>query len=224
MKNKELKKKLISYSSLAAGALAITTQAEAAIVYSGLQNITVDSTHASVNIDLNGDSTDDFRFHRFSSTNIRLLRITPLTSVQHIINHYHFDANRFNAGYNIKSTLNYPFSWSNESSDTLAMVPYTNSGGLFNNATGYIGVRFHSSSCSGNDYHYGWIQFRGNPQAVSGTIIDWAYETNCNQAIRTGDTGQEVAIPALTPAGIAVAAGLLSGLGVRTLKKKKNKS
>ena len=50
MKDGELKKKLISYSSLAAGALAMAGQAEAAVVYSGPKNIVVDASNPIVTI------------------------------------------------------------------------------------------------------------------------------------------------------------------------------
>ncbi|NWF97406.1 MAG: hypothetical protein HXY52_00510, partial [Nitrospirae bacterium] len=59
MKDRELKKKLISYSSLAAGALAMAGQAEASIVYSGPQNIVVDASNPFANIDLDNNTIPD---------------------------------------------------------------------------------------------------------------------------------------------------------------------
>ncbi|NWF97321.1 MAG: hypothetical protein HXY52_00055, partial [Nitrospirae bacterium] len=59
MRNKELTKKLINYSTIAAGALAMAGQAEASIVYSGPQNIVVDASNPFANIDLDNNTIPD---------------------------------------------------------------------------------------------------------------------------------------------------------------------
>lgn len=221
MKKKELKKKIMCYSSIAAGALAIAGQAEAAVVYSGLQNIVHNTPNTTRWIDLNNDGINDFGFRNiWYYDGFFLVRYGYNL---HIDSDLHEDPARLPAGYLIQPNLLNPqtFNWNGENYDTLGTVHNYNSMGVFRGQTGYIGVRFQSQTCMGSNYHYGWIQFSLNNNATVGTIIDWAYETNCNQSITAGNTGQQVAVPALTPAGIAVAAGLLSGAGIRALKKRK---
>ncbi len=225
-KSKELKKKFMCYSSIAAGALAIAGQAEAAVVYSGLQNIVINTPNTSQLIDLNNDGTNDFGFRYVYSTTYfgnsnRGFDLVRINYNQHIDSYSHADPARLPGGYLIQPNLpNQPaFYWDTENNDTLGTYYGSSTMGVFRGQTGYIGVRFQSQTCNGSNYHYGWIQFSLNNNATSGTIIDWAYETNCNQPIQAGQ--QQVAVPAFTPAGIAVAAGLLSGAGIRALRKRK---
>lgn len=221
MKNKVLKKKIMCYSSIAAGALAISAQAEAAVVYSGPQNIVHNTPNTTVWIDLNNDGTNDFGFYYdvlyyYSYTGFFLIRNNNNGHIEELS---HLDPALLQTGYLIQPNLP-TLHWDAENYDTLGTYYGSNTQGVFRGQTGYIGVRFQSDTCNGQNYHYGWIQFSLNNNATVGTIIDWAYEDTC-QPIRAGDTGPQVAIPALTPAGIAVAAGLLSGVGVKALRKRK---
>jgi len=90
---------------------------------------------------------------------------------------------------NLIKTLYYYSSFSNGNGKyyhTTVTSVITSTSGNFLNRTGYLGVRFTSASCNSGSYHYGWIQFSGAPDATVGTIIDWAYELNCNQPVLTG--------------------------------------
>jgi hypothetical protein len=230
MKDRELKKKLISYSSLAAGALAMAGQAEAAVVYSGPKNIVVDASNPIVTIDLDSNTVPDFAiFNRSYYINTT----TPVQIQGHAIFGNPYNAFMINEqitttsppllvvnlpnNYSVKYTLGTGRHW--VFAGFLDVYYNGNSYGNFIGTTGYIGVRFNAACGTA----YGWIQYSANSNATVGTIIDWAYEDTC-QPIRAGDTGPQVAIPALTPAGIAVAAGLLSGAGIRALRKRKKES
>lgn len=224
MKNKKLKKKILSYSSIAASALAIAGQAESAVVYSGPQNIVVDSNNTFAIIDLDNNTNPDLGIFYRSSIYSQSINAHIIYGYASMINE------RFNstsppifpvnlpAGYGVKSNLGPGRYWVSFGLLDVYNLTY-GSYGNFIGKTGYIGVRF-SADCG---TAYGWIQYRANSNATVGTIIDWAYENTC-QPIRAGDTGQQVAVPALTPAGLAIAAGLLSGAGIRALRKReKNK-
>ena len=66
-KGGKLQKRLSAYSALAAGVLAVVPSAEAAIQYSGAQNLTVNSSTTPVSVDMNGDMTNDFEFTHTTS-------------------------------------------------------------------------------------------------------------------------------------------------------------
>ncbi len=224
MKNKKLKKKVMCYSSIAAGALAIAGQAEAAVVYSGPQNIVVNASNPFASIDLDNNTVPDFvifnyyynyntiaRAHiifgnPYNSAFMINEQVTTTSPPLMVVN--------IPANYTVKSTLATGRQWF---SVGILDAYYKGTGyGNFLGTTGYIGVRFNAACGTA----YGWIQYSSNNDATVGTIIDWAYENTC-RPIRAGDKGQQVAVPAFTPAGIAVAAGLLSGAGLRALRKRK---
>lgn len=219
MEKKELKKKIISYSSIAAGALAMASQAEAAVVYSGPQNIVVNASNPVGLIDIDNDGNTDFAVYNLY--NIAHIIYGNGQIIQEPLPPYTYPILVVNLpnGYNIDNTLGAGRYWIQAPPVGVLDVNYPGTGGYYGNfigKTGYIGVRFNATCGTA----YGWIQYRANNDATEGTIIDWAYEDTC-QPIKAGDKGQQVAIPALTPAGIAIAAGLLSGVGIRALRKKK---
>lgn len=68
---------------------------------------------------------------------------------------------------------------------------------------------------------YGWIQYDGTNAPVSGTIIDWAYESSCGTPILAGDMGAPaVGVPTLNQWGLMILIGLLAGAGALILRKK----
>ncbi len=223
MKNNKLKKKLLSYSSIVAGALSMTAQTEASIVYSGTQNIVIDTNNPYSLIDLDNNTVPDFLIfylgYYLNTTaqghgiygnpyNNALMINEQITTTSPPIGVVNIPTN-----YSVKSTLSAGRQWFlfGFLDGYYNGIPYGN----FIGTMGYIGVRF-NTDCGTT---YGWIQYRSNTNATVGTIIDWAYENEC-KPILAGDKGPQVAVPALTPAGIAAGAGLLLGAGIRTLKKK----
>lgn len=216
-KNKgELKRKLKAYAAATAGALAIAPQAEAAIHYSGPQNIVVDAGNPSQLVDLNGNTVPDFAFSFGSYTYWRGHVIYGYYTGNSIIDtigpYGYLYAVNLPANYNIKGTLATGRYWG--SYGYLDSIWYGNPYGNFIGQRGYIGVRFKAACGTA----YGWIQYQANATATQGTIIDWAYEDTCSP-IRAGDKGQPVAIPTLNQWGLLALAALLSGAAIRALKK-----
>ncbi len=190
-----LDKELKIYSAVAAGVLALASPVEAAIHYSGLKCLSV-NPFVSQYINLNGDATIDFRFaysNWFSSPNS--WGKGPYFRGQNGAGHiwadgwaYCTDAIRLASNYQIKpAPANLNYHWKANYWDSLngTFTGRTNNcQGNFNNTTGFLGVRFHSTACQGTNYNYGWIRYRGDT-IVSGTIIDWAYQDTCNTPITT---------------------------------------
>ncbi len=242
-----LKSRLKAYTALTAGALAVASQAEAAVQWSGLQNLTVDPTTSPVQVDLNNDGTVDFTFSAYSTgttyttilggiytTITNRVSIYPATGASWIDDSNNNDPARLSSGYQIRATLANPaFSWDNELWDTLAsyrQVLYNGSitsiwrDGNFVGQRGYIGVRFQSAQCNNGSYHYGWIHFEGAADASSGTVIEWAYEDQCDTPIVAGDTGQQAPAPTSVPTleewGALGMAALLAGAAAMRLRKR----
>jgi|Deesub1362B_J571_1020462.scaffolds.fasta_scaffold00289_23 hypothetical protein len=222
------KRRLKAYTAVATGALVVASQAEAAVQYSGLQNLTVDAFNTPVDVDLNGDGVVDFRFYFFYSYYygyiINTLAINPFTLGDSWIDTTaNGDPARLPTSYPIRATLVNPsFSWDYESRDILALYSnkYGSTDGNFVGQRGYIGVRFISAQCNSGNYHYGWIQFEGAADASSGTIIDWAYEDQCNTPILAGDRGQPTAVPTLEQWGTLAMAAFLAGAAAMRLRKR----
>ena len=92
--------------------------------------------------------------------------------------------------------------------------------GNFNNATGYIGVRF-SADCG---TAYGWIQYEGVTNSfgpITGTIIDWAYEDTCQPILAGEKAGAPV--PTMNQWGLIVFTLLLGALAARELRRSSKK-
>ena len=224
-----LEKQLKVYSAAAAGVLALAPSANAAIHYSGLQNLSVGSTNTPRNIDLNGDTITDFRFrYTLIVSAAREILMDEFSSAQDI---GHGNApTRLSSNYQIKGALVNPsYNWGGHHVPNA--TSYSNKYyGNFNNATGYIGVRFHIPGvCTGSDWNYGWIRYQGTTvlgSAVSGNIIDWAYEDQCNTAIAAGagipapePPKPSMSVPTLNQWGMIVFMLLLGGLAARMLQK-----
>jgi hypothetical protein len=222
-KKSELAAKIMAYGTSAASLLSVAQPASAAVVYSGAQNLSL--TTSNVDVDLNSDGTDDFRFDGYSSDgwsqSISGLNGSFIAATTYI-NGNHSDPMNLAAGYNIQSALGSTQEW-DSGSNTLAGSG--SSDGNFNNTSGYIGVRFHSNSCQGSNWHYGWIQFTNNGR-VDGTINDWAYEECCNTPIEAGQTsgGGCQQVPTLGEWGMMIMAGLLSGAAIYRLRKEQKKA
>lgn len=224
-KKSDLAAKIMAYGATAAGLLAVAQPVEAAIVYSGTQDLSL--TTSPVDVDLNSDGTDDFRFDGYSSdswsqsiSGLNGQFIFATTDSQG----NHSDPINLAAGYNIRATLvNTTYAWGSNSS---TLAGDGNSDGNFNNTKGYIGVRFHSNACQDINWHYGWIQFTNNGRN-DGTINDWAYEDCCNTPIDAGQTEGGTfcqTIPTLGEWGMIIMTGLLAGAAVYRIRKDKKEA
>lgn len=225
MKKKKaiFEKKLKAYSVAAAGTLLLAPSANADVQYSGIQNFEfIGNGHYYLDID--GDATDDFRFNYGFHRTIEIVEIYPLTTDASWIEDDVWPAN-LSFNYLIQNALP-TFYWyrgsRNNDLEFQTYYDYENGRGAFFNNRGYIGVRFRSNICRDPDYHYGWIQYDGDTifPIKSGTIIDWAYEENCNTPILAGDTGAPpVSVPTLNQWGLFALIALLAGAGVTRLRK-----
>ncbi len=228
----KLEKQLKIDSAAAVGALALAPAAEAAIHYSGIQNLPVNSsTSQTIDFDGNGPQFLIFYSHTLAYYEMGIRDVG--TSAQHIkgdtvnqVVYYNYDALNLPANYAIGPVLaNAPRAvWhASTNFDTLNGAANGSIGteGNFNNATGYIGVRF-LTSCG---LTYGWIHYSGVTTIgegvdLSGTIIDWAYEDSC-QPIAAGQT-PPAAIPTLNEWGMIIFTLIAGGLAARKLKKQEN--
>ncbi len=227
MKKKKgsFEKKLKAYSAVAAGTLLLAPSANAAVQYSGLQNIGV-GPGSPLSIDLNNDGNDDFNisYYTYGGFVYYMGLFTATSGSSHIAEIVHYDAARLPSNYSIRAALPGPVNyWENfigtygqTLNGSLTEVG-TSTMGNFNNATGYIGVSFNAACGTA----YGWIQYAGlTGQGISGTVIDWAYEDTCTP-ILAGDTvgAPAIGVPTLNQWGLFALIALLAGAGVTVLRK-----
>ena len=146
-KSGKLQKRLSAYSALAAGVLAVVPSAEAAIQYSGAQNLTVNSSTTPVFVDMNGDMTNDFEF---SHTDLvwqhnQVSRMSALGDASAILmaDTGHSDWANLSANYSVRSNINSPLIW-DDGWEPLAGNYFTSGSFNSNGAQGYLGVRFTS--------------------------------------------------------------------------------
>lgn len=66
-----LDKRLLAYSAAAGAALSVTASADANVICSAPKNLPVNISNSPVNIDINGDGTNDFVFSYIQNTTYR---------------------------------------------------------------------------------------------------------------------------------------------------------
>lgn len=232
----ELAGKMAAYAATAVSALAVANPASAAIVYNGPHNVDVPS-NSTISIDINGDLTDDFRFF-MNSDGTWGMSVAGLYSAQFINatgGYYNSDVINLPEGYNIKGTLQHPGTryWTSYSQTVAgSTVDGVSTTGNFTNTPGYMGVRFHSEQCQGSDWNYGWIYLDVNGSGGtfgSATIVDWAYESECNTPIDAGAKASAgpvapVNVPTLDQWGMLALTALLSGAAILRMKKEHDRA
>jgi len=238
-----LEKKILAYSVAAGAALALAQPADARIHYSGVINCPVQTNTTSCPVDF-GTGVTPFSFQQ--STTTRTLGscryysgsvlIQAGSANQGVVNtnspvlprNLPFDFKIYAGaqfGFNGGGLLNKTSTHSTCSDekvqrangregqrrgDNLGTVLNP---GHFQKTTGYIGVKFEIPDYSCNPV-YGWIRYAGSNGV--GTIIDWAYEDNC-EPIKAGQTS-DVRVPTFTEWGFFLFAALLLFAGVRKLR------
>ncbi len=175
--------------------LAAGTRADAVVIYSGAnQNVvnTEDIYHCPISLfgspatwdDLNVRATvfgDAYWILNFEPSYGSQVRFALLSD----------DAiKRFGAGVTVDGSLLWPVG------NVSSTFSYYDGGGYgeFLNATGYTGIRM----TNGPDVYYGWMQVavaNYDNTNITGTLIDWAYQSTPNTAILTGDIGSSVPEP-----------------------------
>ncbi len=245
-KRQSLEKKLKAYSAVAAGTLLLAPSANAAVQYSGIQNIQVNANNTPVFLDLDINATNDFSFsydtfyygkqhfiEGIGSGNsvidswVSIFAPPLIQDPSRVPKSYFFNAN-LPSNYNIQDSLQASKRWSTFGIPDLSysglqdVLPpgvaavSTGPEGNFIDTSGYIGIRF-DTACG---EAFGWIQYAANADATNGTIIDWAYEDNCGAPILAGDQGAPaVGVPTLNQWGLFALVALLAGAGVMRLRK-----
>jgi len=173
-------RKLRAAYTLAAGAAASVAvqDADAAVVYSGLQNISVTQFN-SQNLNLDGDAFADIKLKNYvfgggnyqgATVNFAPGKLVGFTAGNNYVT-------ALTAGQSIDgSTLGPSF---------FGSLAYgaSNPNAQFNNATdAYIGLSF---PAGGNTY-YGWVRVDVNNAAGTFVIKDWAYENVPDAGILAG--------------------------------------
>jgi len=212
-----------SYSAAAASALAAVAAADAGVIYSGIQNITVgpnlggftNRTSQSVNID--GVGGAELRFGAFEQSNAGAARgygIGNGTEFAAVATTSFYNQVKFSGSQNVgPSQVFLPFGYL--AINFTAGVGYAPAGNFNNGTSGIAGFRFNP----GDGNHYGWIRLHledtdGNTLTDKLTVVDWAYESTVDAAIRAGDQGF-AAVPepgSLTLLGLALGCGALPAL------------
>jgi len=219
-KQRLVERRLLTYSAAAAGVLALAPSADAVVKYSGVKNLVVNSSNASVKIDLNFDGTDDLSFSFYSGVfgpgiyqkNLSNPGAYSIYLLNEPINN---DPARLQCNYLVKDTVNSPYFWYRDYTyETLAGGFPT--AGNFNGAKGTIGVKFDTPGGT----KYAWIRFDGTSAPTSGVIVDWAYDDS-GAPIRTCDTVGTAPerIPATDYLGLVILITLLAGASLKMLKK-----
>jgi hypothetical protein len=204
---------LVAYA-LASGAVA--SSASGAIVYSGVQNLSLAAGAGAANslaIDVNGGGTDfTLTFLAHDGSNPGRLDITSSASAASLATGASKNiAAALSAGDAISSSPN-PNSWG-LTSGTKLMTQFDASTGAAvagdwgNVSNRYIGGRIETTPGS-NQFNYGWIRI-STPSSDAGsvTVHDWAYETSTDQSILAGQTssipgGGSMALFSLGAAGL----------------------
>lgn len=204
-------KKLLGLALTAGMVCTVPQVADAAIIYSGPQNIfvSVNSTYSDFNwatgftcsTYFGGDSslTMDIK-----SDNGRLEFSSGSGSPRALGTTYSSYAMILGSSFVIDPNA----SISSTQFDDYMEIP--------DNASGFIGFVF--DKC--NPVLYGWMQVSGNADGSAMTIIDWAIEDS-GAPIHASDIGAPaVSVPTLNQWGLFVLIALLAGAGVRMLRKK----
>ena len=176
-------KKLLAYTLSAGATLFISQQTQAAIQYSGLQNIVLNGGNPNMSIDLNGEGDENFLFQFLTygggATNVLNINSNGPVSSESWLTTGNY-VRRLPIGYVISAGM--PFTRGNNN-----IVNVKTAGGAlghFVGLTGYIGVKI----VVGGADRLGWIQYQATADGSQGTIIDWAYEDSGGN-IRAGNTG-----------------------------------
>jgi hypothetical protein len=185
-----------SYALAAGAAAATAASADASIVYSGVQDLSI-GQFSSLNLNLDGDAYGDLLLKNYVFGGASYMGAT--------VNFFPGKLVSFTAGYSYVSALTAGFSIDSASvgPSFFGSMAYgaANPNAQFNNATNaYLGLSF----ASGANLYYGWVRVSVNQAAGSFIVHDWAYESS-GAGIAAG------AVPA--PGALGLFAAGASGLG-----------
>lgn len=203
------------YTAAAGSALGAPAGVEAGVIYSDVQNIAVTPGQGgagfakSADVDLNGDSVDDFRLMLKGNVAIgfataQLLTLTNPASAMVA------PAGVLRLSASATVSQNAGGAWG---SGRLRRRLHTGGiqgywpGGYPAASSGFAGVAFQGT---GGDTHYGWLRlavrndWRGAPNQL--TLVDWAYESENLAPIHVGSVPEPNSLALLAAGSAGVAA------------------
>ena len=228
-------KRLAAYTAAAGVALLAAAPADAAVQYSGVVDIALNQSSASIDIDGNG--TNDLNFwHSVNYSNRCVVGWWPWCDIEYRYSDYKggfsnlndvsfVGASGFASNLAQGATIDISDNWSSNNGTLFRKRIWRrysygywdgrnrilNSSGSFRTNPGYIGIRFDS----GDGTKYGWIHIASVTNPTSYKIDGWAYDDS-GQAIAAGQT---TVVP--EPTSIALfAAGAATIMAKRRWKKK----
>lgn len=198
----------LAFGAAASAGLLGSTAIEAAILYSGPQNLTLSST-AKTFIDFDGGGNDFSMFVSSTGADGRIVGLGTGNIVAVTSGYTAAYAQRFSSGQLIGTPAS--------SLGPVATGPFIDRAAAgFTSNTGFIGVQL----ASGN---YGWIQFHfgglGNPS----TVFDWAYDDS-GAHIQAGDTGTSAAPEPGTMMLLGMGGLAMGATGLRALRRRRREA
>lgn len=215
-------RKLAAYA-LAAGSALATSEAQAAVIYSGPLNTLYDSAGPDVSLDFNNDGQEDFvltqitepqNFRLFmanSSGNVVCCGIPASTLAPGTM----VDTPLLSSAAGWGEILGYKMI----GFDPKLGPTYGVTGNWANDllSPSYAGFRFWANG--NTEYYYGWILLSGvvdSPNHGALEVWGWAYESNMGQGIAVGDVGAPAEAPEPSTLGLLA----LGAAGVAALRKR----
>jgi hypothetical protein len=210
---RNLKKTCVAFGAATSATLLTGSELDAAIVYSGVQNISISLEKGeSTEIDIDGDGKNNFQFAQAPK---------PYATAFSIV------GDNLSNKLAVLSTLSAPFILKTFDSGVRVGTLDTSLGPI---AAKAIGLSISNTFSPGYGFtqgilgiklasgYFGWI--RVNHLHPKLTIVDWAYDNTMGEHIRAGDTG---IIPEPASAAIFMGLGLISmgAAGVRELRRRK---
>lgn len=186
-------KRLASYTAAAGlGAFAFGENAQGVIIYNDVADIVV-ANGASYYIDMDGNGYDDFRFrHSASGYPGAAIRFQGVGYSYELTNTAK-GSNYYMRSFELNDSIG-PGAQTTSTGYGILRADYVNFGATdIVNYPQFAGILLDING----SIHYGWVRIQTGPvnengeadPPITGTIFDWAYETDPNTAILAGDQG-----------------------------------
>jgi len=180
-----LQSKIKVYSTIALSFSGLGALNSQIVYHKCIPPIILNGSNPTYNIDMDGDSTNDFQAQTDGVVRAQLNNLIPVNNgVAGYGSGAWFYAQAFASNQNIGASVG---NWNNAGRNILASAYSLNSSGWGYFGDGqdhFAGVKFKI----GSTLHYGWIRFSGIPnQGTTITIMDWAYNSVADTSILAGE-------------------------------------